>query len=60
MALDELHRHEEAIACYHKAIQIDPENVNALFNKGNALKFLGKVEEAQQCLDKVKELEEKE
>jgi hypothetical protein len=31
-----------------------------LFNKGNALQFLGRVEESQQCLDKVKELEEKE
>lgn len=34
MALDELKRHEEAMNCYDKSIEIDPNYFEACQNKG--------------------------
>jgi tetratricopeptide (TPR) repeat protein len=51
MSLDYLGRHEEALICYDKAIQIDPRDANALGNKGIALAELDRFEEAMVCFD---------
>jgi len=51
VSLDELGRHEEAIACYDKALEIDPGDVNTWSNKGTALGALGRHQEAIACLD---------
>jgi tetratricopeptide (TPR) repeat protein len=50
---------EEAIACYHKAIALDPKLANAHNGLGNALKAKGQVEEAIACFEKVIALDPK-
>ncbi len=56
VSLDELGRHEEAISCYDKALEIDPQDVNTWSNKGTALGALGNYEEAIACFDKALEI----
>ena len=51
VSLGELGRHEEAVACYSKALEIDPRDVYAWSNKGGDLSALGRQEEAIACLD---------
>jgi tetratricopeptide (TPR) repeat protein len=50
---------EEAIACYRKAIDIDPKHAWAHYNLGVALKAKGKVEEAIACFRKAIDLDPK-
>ncbi len=40
---------EQAIKCYDKAIEIDPNNSGAWDNKGNALRLTGRNKEALEC-----------
>jgi len=40
---------EQAIMCYDKAIEIDPNNSGAWDNKGNALRLTGRNKEALEC-----------
>ena len=42
----QLHRFEESIANYDKALKIEPQNIDALTNKGLSLYNLGKNTEA--------------
>ena len=51
-ALYELGRYEEAIECYDKAIELDPDYADAWKHKGDALYELGRYEEAIECYDK--------
>ena len=44
--------HKEAIECYDKALAIDPNNVEALSNKGFSLFGLEKYKEAIEYYDK--------
>ena len=46
-----LGNNEEAILCYNKAIQINPNYHQAYCNKGISLKNLGKDEEAVLCFN---------
>ncbi|MDR2205125.1 MAG: tetratricopeptide repeat protein [Flavobacteriaceae bacterium] len=48
--------YQEAIECYDKAIDINPDYAEAYNNKGSALGILGKYEEAIECYDKAIEL----
>jgi tetratricopeptide (TPR) repeat protein len=48
-----------AIACFHKAIKLDPTNARVHFNLGNALKDKGQVDEAIPCYKKAIELDPK-
>jgi tetratricopeptide (TPR) repeat protein len=57
LSLDELGRHEEAIVCYAKALEIDSRDVNTWSNKGSALGALGRHQEAIACLDKALHLD---
>jgi tetratricopeptide (TPR) repeat protein len=43
---------EEACRCYDKAIEIEPNNVAAWYNKGLVLDGLNRYDEAIQCYDK--------
>lgn len=51
-ALNVQGNYEEAIKCYDKAIELDPNYTFAWSGKGNALSNLGKFEEAIICYDK--------
>ena len=52
-----LGRDEESLVCYDKALEIDPNNVNAWNNKGDALFDLGRYEESLVCYDKALEID---
>ena len=58
LALGELEKYAEAIACYDEAIKLYPEYLLALYGKGNSLRKLGRDEEAEQCLAKARELQQ--
>ena len=53
-----LGKHEEAIKCYDKVIEIDPEDLLVWNNKAVTLRQLGKYEEAMKCFDKIIQLED--
>ena len=48
--------YEEAIKCFDKAVQLDPNNVLAWISKANALIEYGNEEEARKCLDKASKI----
>ena len=52
-SLSQLHRFEEAISDYDKALKIDPQNIDVLINKGLSLYNLGKNTDAITYFDKV-------
>ena len=52
-----LGKYDEAIKCYDKAIEIDPDNPVVWNNKGLALNSLGKYDEAVKCYDKAIEID---
>ncbi len=47
---------DKAIACYHRALEIDPGLADAHNNLGNVLRHLGRHEEAAACYEQVREL----
>ena len=47
-----LDKNEEAIASYNMALEIDPSHADAWFNKGVALKKMGRTKESAQCIEK--------
>lgn len=48
--------YENALDYYNKALQIDPNNVDVLNNKGMALTKLGRNKEAAQCQNTIKKI----
>lgn len=52
-------QYEDAIKCYVKAIELNPDFFEAWNNLGLSLMKVGKTEEAQLCNKKVKELKQK-
>jgi tetratricopeptide (TPR) repeat protein len=56
-ALYSLGKYDEAIKCYDKAIEIDPDNPVVWNNKGLALNSLGKYDEAITSYDKAIEID---
>src|SRR5439155_5282945 len=50
---------DEAIACYHKAVALDPRNARTHYNLGNALQARGKLDEAIACFEKAIALDPK-
>jgi tetratricopeptide (TPR) repeat protein len=48
--LNELNKFHEAIQCFDKAIEIDPQFSKAYFNKGTSLNALNKYQESYQFL----------
>lgn len=51
-ALDDQKKYEEAIKCFDKLIELDPNNARVWYYKGVLLYKLGKYEEAIKCFDK--------
>jgi len=47
---------EEAVSCFQKAIQLNPDNANAYHNLGNVLTDLGRIEGAIRCYQKSVEI----
>jgi len=56
-ALAKSGRHQEALQCFDKALEIDPKDAKAWALKGATLGMLNRHEEALQCLDKALELD---
>ena len=52
-----MNRSEEALECYDKVLEIEPNDADALYNKGTILSELGKNEEAEKCFTQVKGIE---
>ena len=50
IALDELEKYSEAIACFDEVIKLDPENSKAWINKGIALSSLERYEKLSHAL----------
>lgn len=50
-------RDEEALACYLKALEIDPQFGAAWYNRGKCFQALGRHEEAVACLNKALEID---
>ena len=48
---------KKRIEYYSKCLELDPKNANAWYNKGNALRELGRYEEALRCYDKALEID---
>lgn len=55
-ALYEQEKYEEAIKCYDRAIEIDPDLAYVWHSKALALDKLGRDEEAQKCFDKAESI----
>jgi tetratricopeptide (TPR) repeat protein len=51
--------YEEAIRCFDKAVQLDPNNALAWISKANALIEYGDEKEARKCLDTAKKIDPK-
>lgn len=51
-SLGNLGRHDEAISCYDRALELNPQNEATWSNKGMALIELGRSEEAAACFEK--------
>jgi len=49
-------RSEEAVNCYDKAIEINPNDAAAWYGKGLALKQIGHPEEALNCYEKAMDI----
>ena len=56
-AMVELDRREEALVCYRKCIEIDPENYEYCFEAGFCLSDLGRFEESLSLLDQALRLD---
>ncbi|MFN3527557.1 MAG: tetratricopeptide repeat protein [Candidatus Altarchaeaceae archaeon] len=56
LELKNLKKFEEAIKCYDKAIELDPNYLEARNNKGVVLSLMEKFEEAIKCYDKALEI----
>jgi len=46
-------RHEEALACFERAVALDPDCVDHHFNMAMELRFLGRLAESEACCDTV-------
>ena len=51
--MSDLGKLEEAELSYRKAIELNPNFVDALSNLGNILRRLGKIQEARLCSEKI-------
>lgn len=55
-SLEKMGRFEEAIQCYDKALEMNPNQPETWFNKGNSLGSLHRLDEAIKCHDKAIEI----
>lgn len=57
--LGETGRYKEAIECFDKVLDFDPENASAWYNKGVNLQNLGRRQDSIKCYDKALEIDPK-
>jgi tetratricopeptide (TPR) repeat protein/tRNA A-37 threonylcarbamoyl transferase component Bud32 len=57
IALANLGKYQESIACCDKVLEIDPEHVGAWYNKGLSLENLGQLIEATKCFERAAEID---
>ena len=57
LSLNELDRHKEALVCYDKSLELEPNDVTALMNKAISFSHLKKYKDAIQCYDKVQTID---
>ena len=57
LSLAKIEDYEEASKYFDKAIELDPNNLQAWISKANALTELGNEEEAKACVKKVKAID---
>jgi len=50
-------KYYEALVCFDKALEINPNSTEAWINKGEVLKEIGRHKEAKVCFDKVLEID---
>ena len=55
-ALGQVGKYQKAIECFDKAIEINPNYINALNSKGTALHYLDDYQKAIECYDKAIEI----
>ena len=53
-----LGRFEDAIACYDRAIKIEPDNPSSYAGKSKALDKIGRFKESRDCYEQAKELKD--
>ena len=49
-------KYEDALECFDKAIELDPDFSDAWYNKGLVLQYLGREEEAQKCYEEAEKI----
>ncbi len=47
--LEQLGKHDEAMVCYNKAVEINPQHSEAVYHKGRTLAQLGNYDDAIEC-----------
>lgn len=57
VTLGELGKHEDAVKCYDRALEIDPDFADAWYNKGELLCELAEFDDGIKCYDKVLEID---
>ena len=57
IALRNLGRADEALVCYDRALELDPDFSEAYYNRGQALEDLGRLEETLVCYERVLKLQ---
>ena len=50
-------KYQKALQSFNKALELDPNNVEAWYNKGRVLEDIGKDQEALKCFNKALELD---
>jgi tetratricopeptide (TPR) repeat protein len=55
--LAEQRQPEQAIACFDKALALDPQAARAWFGKGEVLFHLGRQEDAKACFDRAMKID---
>jgi len=58
-SLEDLSRPEEAIQCYDRVLELDPNSISALSNKAGVLRGLKRDGEALKCFDRALEIDGK-
>lgn len=56
LAWDEFDDREEAERCYRRALELDPTNDNTLYSLGRVTRQLGRLDESEEFLNKLREL----
>ena len=56
-SLSAIGKHHEALACYDKALALEPRYAHAWCDKGSALERLGRYQESLQCIEKALEID---